>query len=53
MERHQGVPEPYIILDELVCDAIYDFSDGGDDTTQDRAPQMPPPPDDEERTNSS
>jgi len=49
MERHQGVPEPYIILDELVCDAIYDSTDAADDSIQDRAPRKLPPANDDRK----
>ncbi len=44
MERHQGVPEPYIILDEIVGDAIYDPPNVAGDQAKDRAPQNSPPP---------
>ena len=43
MERRPGVPEPYIILDEIACDAIYDPPNGADDQAKNRAPQNSPP----------
>jgi hypothetical protein len=43
MEGHQGMPEPYIILEESVAEAIYDSPEGGDNATG-QSPEISPLP---------
>jgi hypothetical protein len=46
MGGHRGVPEPYIILEECVGEAIYDSPEDGDKTKGESPRTSPPPPKD-------
>jgi len=43
MEGHQGVPEPYIVLEECVGEAIYDSPEDSESATG-HSPEIPPLP---------
>ena len=43
MGGHRGVPEPYIILEECVGEAIYDAPEDGDNAMG-QSPEVPPLP---------
>jgi hypothetical protein len=43
MGGHRGVPEPYIILEECVGEAIYDSPEDGENA-KGQSPELPTPP---------
>ena len=46
MGGHRGVPEPYIILEECVGEAIYDSPEDGDGPKGESPIKSPPSPKD-------